>query len=109
MEFKCPRAIFEFVFDLMALGGKLSLFAHDGEPDTQIMGQGTAKNKTARIDGHDFFHALALVTLGKNSHGQPEQLAIGEDGRDVLENNSLLRKVGHVANTALEPLHGAFK
>jgi len=73
------------------------------------MRQGPAKNKAACVDGHDFFHAFALVTLGENRHGQAEQLAVGQDGRDVLEDDSLFGKVGHVADAGLEALHGAFE
>ena len=109
VEFQRPLAILEFVFALMALVGELPLFAHNGQADAEIMGQRPAKKEAPRIDGHDLLHAFAAITLGENIDREAKQLAVGEDRRDVLEDNSLLGKVGHIADAGLEPFDRAFE
>src|SRR6185312_4681985 len=79
-----------------------AFFAHGHEARAQFMRGRGRKNEPARINAHDDVHRAGRMASGQQINTATEQARVGQDGRDVLELNSRLWKIGNVANGALQ-------
>src|SRR5262249_9156924 len=90
------------VLEIKGLGhraeGELSELAQRHETRADVLRQRRAEDESARLHRGDLVDAHAAVTPAEPADHFRKELAIAQDGRDVLEENSLLGKVGDFAD-----------
>ena len=96
----CQRVgpVFETVFDFEAVRRQFSRFPDRHEPRIQALSQDAGVNEPPRFNAHHLGHALPSIIGDQIVGDRREGLAIFEQGRDVVEENAWLGKVGNFAD-----------
>src|SRR5205814_10617668 len=89
-------AIFERIFRALGLVRQQAFLSQRDKTNPELVGDRRAKEKSARIDPDDFVDRLSAALLEKRIDRRAEQRATGENGRDVLEDDSRFRKIRHL-------------
>ena len=94
------------VFEVVLLGhrgaGKLARLADRDEADTERVGHGGTKDEPSSFDADDSVDSGVMPRIGERLDGRRKPLRMGEQGRDVLEDDPGLGNVGDVADQAGE-------
>ena len=98
-------AVFEGVLDGDRLGRELAQLANRDEPCPDLVGHRRAEDEPARLHADDEVDLLALVGLEHEIDRLPIRSAILQQGRDVVEEDAGLGKVGHLADLGTEVGH----
>src|SRR5262249_53351948 len=80
---------------------QLARLAHDGDPDAERVGQRRADDEAARLDTEHHV-GRAAIALGQVVDGPSERRPVGQQRRDVLEDDARLGEVRNVADVALQ-------
>jgi hypothetical protein len=96
--FEDGLSVFKRVRDGLDRGGQAALFADGHEPHPQEVGHRPTEDEPSCLDPRDGVDLLASERIGERVHRVVEKHRIAEDRRDVPEDDSLSREVGHGAH-----------
>ena len=91
-------SVFEVVLDSIGCRGKLARLSNRNEADSELVGQGRAEHEATRLDAYDGVDRFSVERLRHELNAGAEGFDVGEERRDVLEEDALLREVRHVAD-----------
>lgn len=106
MYFESVRAVFECVVDAVDGAWEFAGFSDGDETGRESLGDGDAEDEAAAFGTDDEVDSLASVWVGHEFDGECERSGIGEQRREVLEDDAGLGEVGHVADKACKVVHG---
>src|SRR5207245_8104093 len=90
------RPVLERVLLSLGLPGQLARLADGHEPRPEVICHGRGEDETAGLDPHHLVDVAATVVHHDQVDGRGEAVIVGQQWRDVLEDDALLRKVGHL-------------
>ena len=93
MDFYDGLAIFQFVILTDRGAGQLALFADRHKADTQLVRDGPAKDKTARLKANDLVDALARVGVQHLVNGHTKPAGVGKQGGDIAKHDPFVREI----------------
>jgi chaperonin GroES len=107
VDFQRVVAVFEGIGAGLAVVGQLAGFADRDEPGVQRLGDGNAEDEPARLGSDDQIDMLLSVRVRHELDGEGKAGSIGEQRRDVLEDDAGLGKVGNLTDQWLKcAVHG---
>ena len=101
MDLELVRAVLEGIALRVHLTWELARLAGGNEPGTKTIGNGSADEKAPRLGADDLVdaHAEKVVDHRVNAGGQA--MLVGDERRDVLEDDARLGIVGNVDDEVL--------
>src|SRR5947199_10877197 len=105
MDLERVLAILQAVGGARGRSGQLLRFAHWNKPGVQAIGDHGRKNEPASLDPHHAVDELAHVVVGQQVDRPVQPERIFQQRRDVIEENTWLRKIGNFGNQLLKVLH----
>ena len=108
VDFQDVGAVLEIVFDTLGLGRKLPGLPNRHETGAESVRQRWSENESPGLHPDDRVDALRFGTdhLGETVDGGTQPVRVLEKGRDVIEQDARLRKVGNLADQLLQVVHG---
>ncbi len=107
VDLKAVSAVFKGVLDAVHGAGEFAGLADGHEAGRERLGHGDAEDESPGFGADDHVHAHAAVGVGHEFHGEGEALAVGKEGREVLEDDAGLGEVRDVDDECAEFVHGA--
>ena len=104
MHFHHRLAVFQSVSGALAPVGQLALFAHRHKTEPELVGDGGAEKKPARINAHDLFRARGSGGLDKAIDRELEERRVREHRGDVFKEDAGFGKIGHIPDAGTKPL-----
>lgn len=98
VEFDVCLSIFERVGGFAGEPGQFAFFPHGNESGAQAVGHGRGKDEATGIDSHHLVHRMSTMGGAQQGDGFVEKIAIGEDGRDVFENDAGFGEIDNITN-----------
>ncbi len=86
--------------------GSFPFFRTGTKPTPSLVRHRRPEQEPPRVDSHDLVRLERLAGLEEQVDRLPEQRAIGEDRRDVLEDDARLRKIRHIPHRVRDSLRG---
>jgi hypothetical protein len=97
-------AIFQRVGGTLGFERQLSFFSDRHKPDPERVGNGRTEEKTPRIDTDYFVDRQLPAALKKKLDRFPEEIPVDQNRGDILKDDPVFGKIGHVANARAETL-----
>ena len=82
--------------------GKLAVLAHHQEPVAQVQGQRRGHKEAPRFDAGQKVRLMGFDQGGQPLDGMPPSLRVGEQRRDVVEQDAGRREIGYLADVILK-------
>jgi len=99
-------AVLQVVGNGDRLAGELPRLADQAEPGRQAAGDGRPEDEPAALGPDDQVDVVAAERVGQQFDRQGQPRRIGQQRRDVAEQDARLGEVGDVADQPLEVFHG---
>jgi hypothetical protein len=96
--------VFQLVLYTPPVSREFAWLADRDEPSRELKGDRCTQQKTSRLDGDDPRNTGVSVRRRHQVSRGAERRRVEQQRRDVLEHDARLRKVGHVADRAVELL-----
>src|SRR6266496_753758 len=98
------RPVLQRVFHALGVPRQLALFPDGHESGAEVVRHRRGEDESAGLDTHDLVDVAPAVSDDDQVDHRGERVVVGEERRDVLEDDPLLRKVRDVPDQALDPL-----
>src|ERR1041385_6627584 len=95
-------AALERIFCDLGFEGQFSALTNRDKTDTEFVGNSRPKQEPTCINADDFVDLLPPATFDKHIDRSFEQAAVAEDGRNILEDDALFRKIGNIAHACTQ-------
>ncbi len=95
-------AVLELVVHPLHARWQLARLPYRHERRAQLQGDRSAEDEAAALDSRDMGYCVVRERRRHRPDRAPEERCVQEDRRDVLENDSGTRKVGHVPDRSTE-------
>src|SRR5947208_13813804 len=84
MQFHLGLAVLERILRALRFVGQTAFFPQRDETNSQVVGNGRAKKKSARIDPDDLVDLFAAALLEERLDRRPKKFSVAQNGSDVL-------------------------